>query len=76
MGTHSSSPVLLTARQVATMLQVSAKTIYRLAALGRIPAERASRSLREAIEQWLGQAAHRRSLRRLSPPGPSQPARP
>jgi len=54
--TTSAGPVLLTAGQFAELLQVSSKTVYRLAAQGRIPCVRAGRSLRfprEPIESWL-----------------------
>ena len=64
--TTSTGPALLTARQLAEQLQVSEKTIYRLADQGRIPSIRVGGSLRfpkDQIEAWLRQGRCPRKVR-------------
>lgn len=51
---------LMTVKEAAALLAVSAKKLYRMAALGRVPHVRLGRSLRfrrEDLERWLGQQA-------------------
>lgn len=51
---------LMTVKEAAALLAVSARKLYRMAALGRVPHMRVGRSLRfrrEDLERWLGQQA-------------------
>ncbi len=49
---------LLTVREAAKLLTISAKKLYRMAALGRVPHVRLGRSVRfrrEDLERWIQQ---------------------
>ena len=48
--------IVMTAEEVATYLNISRSTVYRLAERGEIPVTRVGRSLRftrESIDEWL-----------------------
>lgn len=58
---------ILTPSQVASLLQIHVKTVYRLAGEGVIPGSRIGRSWRFRKEDILGLVSHGESIRSAKP---------
>lgn len=68
-GDAPARTLLLTAREVASLIKVDKSTVYRLAEAGRLPAVKVGRQWRfpeDLLLEWLG--------RRPNPAGPTSPA--